>query len=221
MILAWLLALAPAVQDATVKAKADRVAAAFAVPALDQPDGSDFAQTPGYCELVEALLAMDPTEVQAMRPVALDDAQALSAPESLRGKFVSVRGYVARRKPIVLETPNGGTTTIERAIVKLDSGRRAVAVDLIGGPPPFKNQADIIELSGVFYRTVRYASQVGGEAHLPYVLARSLTLIDTPSSALARSLFSGGAELGVGILLGLLGVFGFVFYLRRSARDDS
>lgn len=221
MILALLVALAPAGQDARAPTPVDRVAAAFAGPALDRPDGSDFAETEGYRLLVEGLLAMRPADVEAERPVALDDARALSSPDELRGKFVSVRGYVALRKQIVLQQPIAGTTTIERAIVKLDSGRRAVAVDLIGDPPPFKNQADTIELSGVFYRTVRFESDAGGDAHLPYVLARSLTLIDTPSSALARSLFSGGAELWVGILLGLLGVFGFAFYLRRSARNDS
>lgn len=183
-------------------------------------DDSDFEESAQYRELVAALLDFKPEDVAAQRPTVLDHARALAEPTALRGSWVRVQGYVALRRRIELAQPVEGTHSVERAILKLDA-ERAVVCDLIGDPPPFKNQADIIELSGVFYRTVRYATANGTEVTLPYVLARSLELIDTPSSGIAKSLIGGGPTLYVGLLVGLVGVIAFVMILRRNAHAES
>lgn len=199
---------------------AEHVQAAFQGASTDSPDGSDFAETPKYRELVAALLELKPADVEAQHPLVLDHARALAEPQALRGTWVRAKGYVALRRSIALAQPISGTHSVERAILKLDS-EHAVVCDLIGDPPPFKSQADTIELSGVFYRTVTYATADGKDVTLPYMLARSLELIDTPSSGIIKSLVRGGPTLYVGILVGLVGVIGFVMILRRNAQAES
>jgi hypothetical protein len=193
-----------------------RLQAVFGAELADSPDGDDFAQTAKYRELVAALLEFKPADVEAQRPVVLDYARAMAEPAALRGNWVSVQGYVALRRSIALDVPIAGTTTVERAVLKIDA-ERAVVCDLIGDPPPFKNQADTIKLSGVFYRTVTFTANSGKITTLPYVLARSLELVETPSSGMAKSLIGGGPALYVGILAGLVGVIAFVMILRRNA----
>jgi len=212
---------APEPQPATPPRAADpaRVQAAFAPERGVIGDGSDFEESARYRELVAALLDFKPEDVAAQRPTVLDHARALAEPAALRGSWVRVQGFVALRRRIELAQPIGGTISVERAILKLDA-TRAVVCDLIGDPPPFKNQADTIELSGVFYRTVTFATEEKGDVTLPYVLARSLELIDTPSSGIAKSLLGGGQALYVGLLVGLVGVIAFVMILRRDAHAE-
>lgn len=197
-----------------------RVQSAFSPERGPVRDGSDFEESAQYRELVAVLLDFKPADVEAQRPAILDHARALAEPAALRGSWVRVRGYVALRRRIQLAQPIEGTLSVERAILKLDADR-AVVCDLIGDPPPFKNQADTIELSGVYFRTVQYATANGTEVTLPYVLARSLELIDTPSSGIAKSLFGGGPTLHIGLLVGLVGVIAFVMILRRNAHAET
>ncbi|MEO6708304.1 MAG: hypothetical protein ABI054_01785 [Planctomycetota bacterium] len=205
-------------QDPQVPA-AERVATVFQGLAKDSSDGTDFVETPGYRELVAALLEVKPADIEALHPVDLDFAQALADPDSLRGKWVRVRGYVANKKAISLSAPIGVQKKIERAFMEL-AADHVVACDLIGDPPSYKNQADTMEVCGVFYRTVSYEGKHGKQYTLPYVLARSMELIETPSSGMAKSLLGGGKQLYLGALLGFVGVVIFVMYLRHSARSE-
>jgi hypothetical protein len=187
----------------------------------DAPDATDFAESLGYRELVAALLALQPAQIDEQHPQALDHARALADPASLRGAFVKVRGRVMGKLDVPLSAPIGQQASIERAIVMLDKDHW-VACDLVGGPPPFDLKRDTLELSGVFYRTVQF--EAGPEKKvqvMPYVLARSLALVETPGSGLMKSLLGGGRQLFVGVLLGLGAVVLLVLYLRQSARSES
>ncbi len=186
----------------------------------DALDGTDFAETPGYREVVEALLELKPEDIAAMHPVDLDPARALAEPASLRGTFVRVRGYVIGKDDVPLASPIGAQTKVQRVIVILDK-EHSIACDLIGNPSPYDVKRDKLELCGVFYRIVSYTTQSGKELTLPYMLARSMELVETPASGLMKSLMGGGRELYLGVILGFVGVFVFVMYLRRSARSET
>ena len=216
--LCWLAATALAVQDPSPPAADAKVQEALARAIAESPDGTDFAQTPGYRDLVAALLELGPADVAALSPVTLDEARAIADPAALRGTWVKARGYVAGKKPVPLVPPIGEVEKIERAILKLDHEQRAVACDLVGDPPPFKKQADTVEVAGIYFRTVTYEADTGKRPTLPYVMARQMELVDTPSSGMVKSLLKGGPRLWAGSLIGLLGVVLFVFVLRRSAR---
>lgn len=210
------VAQAPSVPDQAVQGD-QRVRAAFQGDWNDSQSGSDFAETAGYRELVAALLELKPADVAACHPQVLDFARAQAEPDALRGTWVRARGYVALRNKIPLSSPIGAANKVERAILKLDA-EHAVVCDLVGDPPPFKNQADTIELSGVFYRSVTYQNADGKSVTLPYMLARSMELIDTPTSGMAKSLIGGGPTLLLGLLAGVIGVVAFVMLLRRNAQ---
>jgi hypothetical protein len=209
---------------------AEHVRSALEAAAKASPDGTDFAETAGYRELVSALIELKPSDVAAQQPAPLDAARALAEPNSQRGAWVSARGCVMLNHSIPLQTPVGALTKVERTFIKLERDKADrdkpdhdtwIVCDLIGDPPPYKSQADTIQVSGVFVRTVSYTSDNGKHVTLPYVLARSMELVDTRSSALAKSLLHGGPQLYTGVLLGALGVVVFVLYLRRSARAET
>ncbi|HUR28038.1 MAG TPA: hypothetical protein VM509_07620 [Planctomycetota bacterium] len=190
--------------------------------AWDRADATDFAETPGYRDLVEALLALQPAQVEENHPQPLDHALALANPESLRGAFVKVRGRVKGKHEVKLQSPIGAQTTIERTLVMIDKDRWVIC-DLVGNPPPFDVGRDTLELAGVFYRTVSYESQTEKQVKqvtLPYMLARSLQLVETPGSGLMKSLLGGGRELFLGVILGIVAVVVLVLYLRHSARES-
>lgn len=198
----------------------DPVRSALEIAVGESPDGTDVAETPGYRELVGALLKLKPADVEARQPGALDAVRLLADPAAGRGTWVRMRGFVMLKHATVLKEPIGELQKIEHIILRPDAKTR-VFVDLIGDPPPFKNQADTVEISGVFFRSVSYKNANGVQVTLPYVLARSMELVDTPSSTLAKSLITGGRQLLVGIVFGVLGVVALVFYLRRSAKSET
>lgn len=198
----------------------DHVRAAFGVAAKDSLDGTDFAETAGYRELVGALLELKPNDVAAQQPTPIDFARSISEPASQHGAWISAQGYVTGKETVRLETPIGNVKQIERVVLKLDHDR-AVVCDLIGDPPPYKVQADTVKISGVFFRTVAFENKNKAVVTFPYMLARSMELVDTPASSMGKSLIKGGQKLLAGVLLGLFGVVLLIFYLRRSARSET
>lgn len=199
-------------------AASDRVGAAVEAAVRASPDGSDFGETAAWRDLVGALLELKPVDVEARGPTPLDVARALADPTAARGTWVRVRGRIKGQRDIVLVPPLGSTRKVVRAILLIDRDT-AVACDLIGDPPPYNTRTDTVEISGVFFRTVGFEDQSGKHATLPYVLVRSMELVDTPGSALGKSLVRGGSRLFGGVALGLVGVILLVWYLRRSARS--
>ena len=212
-----LCALAP--QAPFVDHAADHIGPALEAASKESLDGSDFAEPPAYRELVAALLELKPIDVAAKAPAPFDFAQALAEPASVRGKWVRASGHAVGQRPIALQTPVGSVKNVQRIILKLDL-ERGVICDLIGDPPPFKN-TDTVQVDGVFFRTVTYQNDRGNLTTLPYLLVRSMEVIETPSSALGKSLLNGGPQLYAGVLFGLVGVLVLVLYLRRSSRDGT
>ena len=198
---------------------AARVRAVFDTTGRDVANGADFTPSPGYRELVAALLAMKPQDVAAQSPEPLDLAAVLADPESARGRWVSARGTVNAHMEIPLDPPVAGIAHVDRAIFMLGP-EKAVVCDLIGDPPPYKNQRDTLQVSGVLYRTVGYESGTKKQVVVPYLLVRSMELVDTPASTLGKSLLHGWRKLAGGILIGLVGAYLFVWYLRKSARSS-
>jgi hypothetical protein len=189
-------------------------------PGRDVADGADFAVSPGYRAVVAALLEMKPQDVAAQSPLPLDAARARVEPEALRGSWVSARGTVSAHRKIPLDPPVAGVAEIDRTIFKLDA-KTAIICDLIGDPPPYKSQRDTVLVSGIFYRTVGYESDLGTQVVLPYMLARSMELVDTPGSRLGKSLLHGGSSLYLAVGLGFVAVYLLVWYLRRTAGPSS
>src|SRR5262245_12123262 len=81
-----------------------RLASTWEGALLDSTNGQDFAETAGYRRLLTILQAMDPAAVAGRATASLDRAQALAAPDGLRGQYVTLRGLLAGLEAVRLDT---------------------------------------------------------------------------------------------------------------------
>ncbi|HKB14686.1 MAG TPA: hypothetical protein VKF62_01400 [Planctomycetota bacterium] len=143
---------------------------------LDAADGTDFEETDSYRRLLEILWAMPPEEVSGRATRLLDHREALETPDLLRGEFVRVRGILAESEwiPTRLKRPLAGREDVWRAFLTQTDASDWVAFDLPDRPEWFELRRDVVEIEGIFYRTVRYEARNGKFREVPYVLARNL-----------------------------------------------
>jgi hypothetical protein len=172
-------------------------------------DAQDFGETPGYRRLVELVAAE-----RAGAARRLDVADALARPEAWRGQHVRVRGLVAWMRAIKLAAPLLGSPDVYRAVVTEPDGTEGVAVDFLAPPPPFELQRDVVEVEGVFFRTVRYENEADQQMEAPYVIAREIRRLD-PDALPRRTAFDSFGRLLVVAALALL-VVRVLWVLRRS-----
>jgi hypothetical protein len=153
-------------------------------------DGQDFAETPGYRRLLEIIGQMGEDELRQGAEQQLNIAEALAQPDAWRGKIVRLHGLVAWMQAVKLESPLGESEDVYRALVTQPDGTAGVAVDFLHPPPELGIQRDVIEVEGVFLRTVRYENKGGTHVEAPYLIARGLRRLDV--DALRRSTALGG-----------------------------
>ena len=141
-------------------------------------DGQDFGESPGYRRLLEILSQKGEDELKQGVERQLDVADALAHPDAWRGKIVRVHGLVAWMQAVKLASPIGDSEDVYRALVTQPDGTAGVAVDFLHPPPAFEIQRDVIEVEGVFLRTVSYENKGGNAVEAPYLIARGLRLLD-------------------------------------------
>ncbi len=172
----------PATQPTLEERREERrrlLATLFEGTLLDAADGTDFEdETDSYRRLLELLWAMPPEEVSRQVTGPLDYPGALETPDLHRGEFVRVMGIAAfpQDNATRLRRPIAGHEDVWRGFLTDTDASDAVAFDLLERPEWFEQRRDVVEIEGIFYRTVRYEGRDGRLKEIPYLLARNLRL---------------------------------------------
>jgi len=148
---------------------------------LSARDGADFAETPGYRRLLYHVRAMSPAAFSARVSGWLDWTDAVAHPDRWRGEFVRVRGVVGSLGAVKLHGLDAGIEDVYRGFIAESDGSEMVAFDLVDPPPKVQVDSsvkDVLDVEGVFYRTVAYESRTGELREVPYLVARTLQVYE-------------------------------------------
>lgn len=191
------------------EAQADkvRIATYYEGALLDTENGQDFHETSGYRRMLDQISRYSTEELAVKAERHLDVPAALADPDAWRGEIVRWRGIVAGIETVRLRDPLGERVDVYRTVLMVDDGSEGegVVVDSLDRPPALELQRDVVDVEGVFYRTVRYQNRRGESREAPYLLSRGLRRLDLASEPRSTR-FDTYAIL----LIGAIGVF-FVF----------
>jgi hypothetical protein len=163
----------------------------------DQP--LNYNETPGYRKLLEIMIRFTPEEVTQRTQHDFDWQTVMDDPEGWRGEFVRARGILSYMWAIKLKTPVLGRGDVYRAF--LDDGDNQFVVDLTERPPEIKaDSRDVLDVEGVFYRTVRYEDRNGEFRTLPLLVVRNIQRVDAASESGWRAWMAGN---GLWIIAGM------------------
>ena len=159
-----------------------RLSTLFEGHLLDTKNGQDFVETQGYRRLLETLQNFSPQEVDARIEADLSFEEVMKDPDAWRGRFVRARGLLAGYEAVRQREPIGRNVDVYRgAVTTRWPGRGAewnasegVVFDLLEPPAERIESQTLVDVEGIFYRTVRYENKEGGTVEAPYVLARTL-----------------------------------------------
>jgi hypothetical protein len=183
-------------QDARVGAGAYEGALAGAV------DGSDFQETSGYRRMLELVGRYGKEEIASKVERELDFAASTAAPEDWRGRIVHLRGIVAGLETVRLMEPLHGHGDAYRAIVCETDGSEGVIVDFLEPPPKLALSLDVIDVEGVFFRTVGYENRKGVPQLAPYLIARDIRLMPPETAKRSTNLdILGKLLVGAAVVL--------------------
>ena len=152
-----------------------RLATLFEGALADSKNGEPFAETPGYAKLLSSLAAYAPAEVTQLADADLDHAGVMADPDRFRGEFVRVRGLIAYIEAHRLDRPVLGAVDVYRGVVTKADGSEGVWFDMLEPPPAVDLEEDVVDIEGVFYRTVRYENRKGQEQQAPWLIVRNFT----------------------------------------------
>lgn len=172
---------APATEDPRA-----RLSTLFEGHLLDTQNGQDFVETQGYRRLLEMLYSNPPQETHSRIEGDLSFEGAMKDPDAWRGRFVRVRGLLGGYEAVRLRDTIGRSIDVYRGAVTTrwpGQGREydvseGVVFDLLEPPPSRIESNTLVDVEGVFYRTVRYENLDGKIAEAPYVLGRTLKPVD-------------------------------------------
>jgi len=170
------------VDDAALAARREQVALLYGGAFVDAADIDGFRETPGYRRLIQVLSDHTPPASEAAAaPPLFDRELALRTPDLLRGQQFKVRGYVGDHWAQKLDQPVFQVTDVWRVFLAEQDGAGGMVVDVIDRPPALAQQRDEVEFTGFFYRLVRYETKADKVVEVPYLLARSLSIVpDAP-----------------------------------------
>ena len=188
------------------------LSALFEGALLDADNGQDFAETPGYRRLLGLVSRYRPEEIQSQAVKELDFPVSLGDPERWRGELVHVRGILAGIETIRLQEALPGRQDIYRATITEADFSEGVIVDLLERPEGFA-QRDVVDVDGVFYRTVRYQSRTDVVRAAPYLIAQALRPLD-PASARRSTVWDRFGLLIVALAIAFI-LFRVLFSVQR------
>lgn len=171
----------PAAPLRTPQERASLVNGLFQGALRDAPDGQDFAETPSYRRLLFHVRTMPAEDFSSRVAGRLDWQSAVEQPEAWRGEFVRVRGLVASLEAVKLQGQDAGLEDVYRGFIGQHDGSETVVFDFVDRPPNVSLNKDVLDIEGVFYRTVKYESRAGTDAEVPYLIARKVTLYTPPA----------------------------------------
>jgi hypothetical protein len=196
-------------QQAAPPAQKPQLESLFEGALVGAADAQDFAETPGYRHLLETLSNYGEEELRQKAARHLDVAQALADPAAWRGEIVRVHALLAGQMAVRLSRPLGEHVDAFRAFLTEADGSEGVVVDFLEEPPALELQDDVVEVEGVFFRTVRYENKKGAFVDAPYLIARGVRRLDTEN--LPRSTAFDGPwpkiTLGAAVLVFVVRIF--------------
>ena len=182
LALAWPVALQdpepppPAAQESVVVTQQD--------PLRDVENGQGYVETPGYRALLERVATMSAEDFAAEPLVRLDYDAAMADPDAWRGKHVTVRGILVQLRARSLERPLREERDVFRATITEADGSEGVICDMLGPPPDLvlpdgiDQRRDVVDIEGIFYRTVRFENTRDRMVEAPYLIAKHIRLVD-------------------------------------------
>lgn len=211
----------PRLDDLRLESEAQdrRIESLFEGALVGVRDAEDFSETPGYRQMLEKLSFYGEEELRQKAGRHLDVAQALADPDAWRGEIVRVHSLVAGQNAVRLARPLNDHVDVFRAFLTEADGSEGVVVDFLEYPPPFEIQEDVVEVEGVFFRTVRYENKKGAFVEAPYLIARGIRRLDV--DALPRqTAFDGMAKILIGLAVAFL-VIRILLSMRKKRPDPS
>jgi hypothetical protein len=200
--------------DAAPAPAPDDLATLFEGALLDAANGQDFAETPGYRKLLQHVDGWPDADFDARSFEHLDHAQASADPAAWQGRLVSLRGILVDLRAVRLERPIWDEVDAYRAIVTEADGSEGVICDMLGPPPDLDLdeldlRRDVVDVQGVFYRTVSYENQDGEPKLAPYLIAKRIRIprlgdSERETSMDAWPLVVIGSALAYGLFRGAL-----------------
>ncbi len=177
-------------------------------------DGADFSETVAYLRALRELKQFSVADFAARPKAEIDYAQALADPAAYRGKLVHRRGIIAWRRAEKLKDPEqAGISDVYRGVLTDTDASDGIAFDLPEPPPDIESHRDLVEVEGVFYRTVTFENDAGKKITVPYLLCRTLKIVDP--STLKKSFDSTPNAFGIAIIaMGLMWFLYRVFTLK-------
>jgi hypothetical protein len=196
----------------------------------DTVNGQGFAETSGYRHLLEQVASFSPEELRERTRHILDPAAVVRDPDRWRGEFVRLRAVPSSIWAVKLRQPVAGMQDVWRGVLisEEESARRAddpeapaegVVVDFVAPPPFFEPRRDAVEVEGVLYRTVGYENERGRPVVAPYLIGRSLKVLEARQEE--RSFFqdhTGTLLIGMAVVFGVARLLMYVFHRRSRAK---
>ncbi len=187
---------------------------------FDPPDGTDFAETPGYHRLLQMMLDQHGRPADLVdHPPDFDYEQALKTPDLQRAELVRVRGYVAKVWAQKLDRPVFEQTDVWRVVLTENAdGDNGMVVDVMERPPAVDTMRDLVQLDSYFYRLIRYQNPQRKMVEMPYLLARSLKVVPEEGRPTLGASLADPANIV--LLVAATAIFGWLaFRLIRSRRQ--
>lgn len=183
----------------------------------DVKDGEAFVESDNYLEAIRLLNKLDPAEFRAGEVELMNREAVLAHPESFRGTRVRVMGLIATVSAVKLDHGDrAGVSDVWRGILTATDATDGIVFEMPTPPGEFEVRRDVVQLDGIFYRTVRYDKQNGKSEIVPYLLVRSAER--APPEKLKKSLSLPDETMPL-IIIGLAGAW--ILYRITSLRRPS
>lgn len=180
----------------------------------DVKDGADFVESDNYLEAIRLLNKLDPAEFRAGELELMNRDAVLAHPEAFRGTRVRVMGLVATVSAVKLtHADRAGVSDVWRGILTATDASDGIVFEMPTPPGEFEVRRDVVQLDGIFYRTLRYDKQNGKSEIIPYLLVRSAER--APPEKLKKSLSLPDETMPL-IIIGLAGAW--ILYRITSLR---
>jgi len=183
---------------------------------VDAKNGDDFRETFGMRHLLFQMEKMSPEDVSKKTEMFDDYAGAIAQPDAFRGRWFRVQGLVGQLTAERLDSVFWGETDVYRGFLGQTDGSDGVVFDMLTPPPQFDLMRDVVEVDGLFYRTVRYETGSGHLVEIPYFLVKSLRVMhDADAPSPSQPTGKDAWILGVAFLVGA----GWVVYQRFKIKQ--
>ena len=206
-----------------------RLSTLFEGHLLDTRNGQDFVETQGYRRLLETLQNYSPQEIHARIEGDLSFEEALKNPDAWRGRFVRVRGLLGGYEAVRQREPIGRNVDIYRGAVATrwpgrgpeENASEGVVFDLLEPPAERIASQTLVDVEGIFYRTVRYENVEGNIQEAPYVLARTLQPVNLEAVEKSHALdWTGMILIGAAVAY-IVGRVLFSLSRKQARRPES